>query len=252
MGNIVLIRFVIILYIVVSVVFVASPYIGGKNKKFGVEVKGKSKYAFNMCVMYTVTTIAMAVVFLILCISKQSNLFFNISIFLHILCMSLIYFKVRYKLKTIYDKEIFREIILNNPPENYKIKMINPCFYIIYFFPIVVNFYIGGYDSYFPKLLIIQIAIIVLSFLLNIFVSRSCFFVDDNIEKSVKSNIKYRKMLSADCFISLFAVCTSITVMNAEYKNIINIGGISEWMPFGIVVVALGILLIYSVRQNKK
>lgn len=252
MGNIVLTRFVIILYIVVSVVFVVSPYIGGKNKKFGVIVKEKSKYALNMCVMYTVTSIVSAVVFAILCINKQSNIYFNISIFLYILCMSLIYFKVRNKLKNMYDKDIFREIILNNPPENFKIKMINPCFYIIYFVPIVVNFYIGGYDSYLFKLLIIQLIIIALSFLLNLFIFKSNFFVDDNIEKSVKSNIKYRKMLSVNCFISMFAICTSITIMNAEYKNVIDIGGISEWIPFGIVVVALGILLFYSVKQNKK
>ena len=252
MGNILLMRFVILLYIVVCIIFCLSPYLNGKDKRFGIKVDKKSKSTVLFSVSYLVTAIALSVAFAIMCIFKNSFLFVNLSVLMYIVFMSLIYFKIRHRLKSMFDPNIFREIILNNPPETFMVKMINPLFYILYLLPVIFTIFVGDFDGLSAKLLVIQIVVTILSFLLNVAICKLKIYIDDNIEKSVKNNIKYRKMLNVNCFVSLFALSVSITVMNAEYKGVINTGGISEWLPFGVVGTAFGVLLFCSFKYNKK
>lgn len=252
MGNIVLTRFVIVLYIVVCIVFCLSPYMSGKNKRFGIKVDKKSKSTMLLCALYIVTAVMLSTVLALMCIHKRSFLFVNISVFMYIVFMVLIYFKVKHKLKIMFDKDIFREIILNNPPKTYEIKILNPLWYILYCVPITFNFFIGRDDALYVYLIVIQIIILILSYFLNFVICKLKIYVDENIENSVKNSIKYRKMWNINTFMSLLAVSISITVMYAEYKHVISIGGIGTWLPIAVVVIAVGILFFYTIKHYKK
>ena len=95
----------------------------------------------------------------------------------------------------------------------------------------------------------IQIIILILSYFLNFVICKLKIYVDENIENSVKNSIKYRKMWNINTFMSLLAVSISITVMYAEYKNVISIGGIGTWLPIAVVVIAVGILFFYTIKH---
>ena len=252
MGNIVLRLFTVLLYIVVCLVFSLSPYMGGKYKKFGVKVEKGSKYVLNNCLLYTVASILSATVLVVVCIIKNSLVFMNVSIFLYIVFMSSIYLKIRQILKNTFVKDNFTEMIINNPPEEYLIKMINPFFYTVYLVPIIISFFIGRGDTYLVWLLSVQIFIALLSFGLNILICRFKNYVDDNVEESIKKNIKYRKMWNVNSFFTLLALSASITLMYAEYKNVINIAGLGEWLPFIVIGVSVAVLIFNSFRYYKK
>lgn len=240
------------LYVVVCIVFCLSPYMSGKDKRFGIKVDKRSKSTMLFCVLYIVTAIVLSVIFALMCIYKNSFLFVNISIFVYIIFMASIYFKIKHKLKIMFDKGIFREIILNNPPKTYTIKMLNPLLYVLYLVPVIITFFVGRGDNLYVQMMLIQVVILILSYFLNVVICKLKICVDDNVEKSVKNSVKYRKMWNVNTFVSLLAASISITVMYAEYKKAISIGGIGLWLPFAVVAIAVGILVIYSIKHHKK
>ena len=240
------------LYVVVCVVFCLSPYMSGKDKRFGIKVDKRSKSTMLFCVLYIVTAIVLSVIFALMCIYKNSFLFVNVSIFVYIIFMASIYFKIRQNFKNMFDKDIFREIILNNLPKSYTIKMLNPLLYILYLVPVIITFFVGRGDNLYVQMMVIQVLILILSYFLNVVICKLKICVDDNVEKSVKNSIKYRKMWNVNTFVSLLAVSISIMVMYAEYKKAISIGGIGLWLPFAVVAIAVGILVFYSIKHHKK
>ena len=252
MGNIVLRLFVVLVYIVICLVFCLSPYMGGGDKKFGVKVERGSKYVLNNCLLYIVVSILSAAVLVVVCIVKNNLYFINISIFLYIVFMASIYLKIRQNLKNLFANYILREFLINNPPESYLLKKINPWLYTLYLVPIIISFFIGRGDTYLAGLMSVQIFIILLSFGLNIFICRFKNYVDDNVEESINKNIKYRKMWNVNVFFTLFALSVSISVMYAEYKKIINIAGLGVWLPFVVIGVSVAVLIFNSFRHYKK
>ena len=252
MGNIVLRLFTVLVYIVICLVFSLSPYMGGRGKKFGVKVEKGSVYVLKNCLIYTFVSILSAAAFVVVCIVKNSFGFTNISVFLYIVFMTSIYLKIRQELKAAFAKGNFGEIIINNPPEEYLLKMINPCFYWLYLVPIIISFFIGRTDAYFVCILSIQSFIAMLSFALNVLICRFKNYVDDNVEKSINKNLKYRKMWNVNVFFTLLSLSASISLMYAEYKNVIYIAGLGEWLPFIVICVSVGILIFYSFIHYKK
>lgn len=252
MGNIVLRIFVVLVYIVICVVFCISPFMGGRDNRFGIKVDIESKLSRSFCVLYVCFSILCAIAFSIACIGKNSYIFSNISIILYIVLVSLIYYRIRNSLKAVFVKDVPVEIIINNPPGKYLLKMINPAFYITYLVPVIISFFIGKGDAWITLIISVQAFIAILSFIFNFIICKFKNFVDDNIEESIKKNLKYRKVWNVNAYFTLLLCSVSISVMHAEYKKIINVGGISEWLPLVIIVISLSVLIFYSFRIYKK
>lgn len=252
MGNIVLLRMVIFVYIVLCAVFLVSPYISGKGKRFGVRIEKGFVTIRGICIFYTVFTLFSSLVFSLVSISKNSFVFANVITVFYIVFMSVIYLKTKEKIKKQFDCNIFREIIINNPPSEYILKGINPFLYFIYFVPVIFSYFIGRNDDFIFGIAGIQLLILILSYVLNIVVCKFKNFVEEDVEKSVKNNIKYRKMWNTNGFIMLLAISVSISVMYAEYKNLLYIGGLSQWILFLIIAVAVVVMVCCSVMYYKK
>lgn len=252
MGNIVLIRLVIFVYSVLCAVFLLTPYLGGGGKRFGVRVNKYSKTVRGISVFYTVAAFFVGVIFALLSISKNSIIFTDITVALYIFFMSAIYLNIRSRLKKMFQQNIFREIILNNPPKEYILKGINPLFYFFYLFPVAVSFFLGRNNAYVLWVSGIQLVIPVLAYLLNLIICRFTNFVDDDVEKSVKKNVKYRRMWNINGYFILLAISMTITVMYMEYIGFLNLGVLGSWLPFVIMSISVLIMVIFSVRYLKK
>lgn len=252
MGNIVLTRLVIFVYISLCMVFCLSPYLGGGDKRFGVKVDKSSKTVRGACVFYVLSALFVAVIFSLLCISKESFVFANVTAVLYIVLMSVIYLNIQRRLRKMFLKNIFREIILNNPPADYVMKGINPLFYLFYLVPVGVSFFFGRDDLYVLWISGIQLFIPLLSYVLNILICKFTNFVDDDVDKSLKKNVKYRKMWNINGFFILLAVSVSVTLMYMEYIGVLRLGAFGNWLPFVIMSVSVLVPVIFSVKNLKK
>lgn len=252
MGNIVLLRLVIFVYIVLCLVFLLSPYLGGKDKRFGLKVKKDSKTVRVLVAFYNISTLFSALVFAMISVSKGSFVFVNILAVLYIVMMSAIYLKIRQKLKELFDKNIFREIIINNPPSDYIMKGINPAFYIFYIVPVAVSFFVGKNNSYMLLIVGIQLLIPVLAYTMNFLICKFKNYVDDDIDESVKKNMKYRKLWNINGYFVFLAMSATITVMYMEYMRILRMGAFGNWLPFVCLTICVIVLVVFSLRYLKK
>lgn len=212
MGNIVLSRTIMFIYIVLCLVFLVSPFISGKDKRFGFKVK-KSKNVYVVCFMYSITSVCAGTIFAFLSLQRKSIVFVNVLFILYILLMAVIYLYIRDNFKIRYTNDIFREIILNNPPEMYVVGGISIFFYALYLIPLAISYFSGKNNKYVFYICGFQIIIAIVSFAFNILIRKTRHYIDEDVEKSVKRNIKYRKLLNFIVFCTLLILSAAISVL---------------------------------------
>lgn len=212
MGNIVLSRLIIFVYVVLCLVFLVTPYISGEGKRFGFKIK-KNKNISAICFMYSFTSVCAGMIFAFLCYQRKNIVFFNVSFVLYILLMSIIYLYIRDYFKTKFSKDIFREIILNNPPKKYVIKGINIFFYVLYLIPVALTYFFGKANKYVLYISVLQIIIAFASILFNLLISKTKYYVDEDVEQSFKKTVKYRKLLNFIGFCTLLLLSFVISML---------------------------------------
>ncbi len=243
----------IVVFLMLLLCFLMSPFLGGKGRIFikpNKDDKLKQKNVRKYKITYIVFVISLCVILIL--ISTLLSYFWVTPLCI-VIYISFCVFMFNY-CKTKLGKFATKEYVLNNTPKEYRIKTIGLPWYMVYLIPPILTAYFCKLYDYALVIVCIELCLMFFSIMFRYCVNNFASYVNtDSVDDSIKSNIIKRKLWCICAYVIFLLVSVAIMTVYFEYNAIFVLVGVTKYLTYisyGLIFILTIIVCIIKGRKS--